>query len=181
MTTNSKRYTYSKFHFKRGFTLVETMIAVFILTVSIGGPLTIVTKGLTAAFFARDQITAFYLAQEALEYIRNERDENTLSTRVWLFGLDDCRTPNGCDVEVQNNTNTTILCPCPPLLYDGDSGFYDHDPGTPGIGPAFTRVIRIGDVPGTIDEVTVAVDISWSTGPLSRSFRVKEHLLNWQQ
>jgi len=176
MTTQSKKYTYSKFHFKHGFTLVETMIAIFILTVSIGGPFSIITKGLRAAFFARDQITASYLAQEAVEYIRNERDENTLSTRVWLFGLDDCRSSNGCDIDIQSDT--IIPCPCPPLVYDESSGFYNHDPGT---GAAFIRNVRLGDVSGTTDEVTVTVDISWSTGPLTHSFSVKEHIFNWQQ
>ena len=50
----------------RGFTLIETLIAVLILTTAIAGPLTIASKGLTATLVAKDQISAFYLAQDAV-------------------------------------------------------------------------------------------------------------------
>src|SRR3989338_21243 len=59
---------------KNGFTLVETFVAIFILTFSIAGPVTIAQKGLSSSFFAKDRIIAAYLAQDVVEWIREARD-----------------------------------------------------------------------------------------------------------
>jgi len=55
---------------------METLIAVFVLLLAITGPFMIAQKGLQAGLISKDQITAFYLAQDAIEYIRYARDTN---------------------------------------------------------------------------------------------------------
>lgn len=60
----------------KGFTLIETLIAVTVLSFAITGPMYIAQKGIEASIYARDEITASYLAQEAIEYIRFVRDSN---------------------------------------------------------------------------------------------------------
>ncbi|MBC7836832.1 hypothetical protein H7X87_03590 [Acetobacteraceae bacterium] len=72
---------------KEGFTLVETLIAVLLLATAIAGPLTIASRGLTASLVAKDQVTAYYLAQDAIEYARWIRDTNKLCGHSWLAGL----------------------------------------------------------------------------------------------
>jgi prepilin-type N-terminal cleavage/methylation domain-containing protein len=67
----------------RGFTLVETLVAVLLLTVAIAGPLTIISKSLITALVAKDQVTAFFLAQDAVEYVRFVRDTNKLQDSAW--------------------------------------------------------------------------------------------------
>jgi type II secretory pathway pseudopilin PulG len=75
------------------FTLIETLVAISILTIAITGPLAIIAQALRSSYFARDQITAYYLAQEAIEYIRNQRDMNGLkgvdapASEEWLDGV----------------------------------------------------------------------------------------------
>lgn len=59
---------------KSGFTLMETMVAIFIIMLAITGPMVFTQNALRAAFLSRDQITAFFLAQDAIEYIKNIRD-----------------------------------------------------------------------------------------------------------
>lgn len=61
-----------------GFTLVETLVAISILLVVIIGPMTIAQKGIQNAYFARDQLTAVFLAQEAIEAVREIRDDTAL-------------------------------------------------------------------------------------------------------
>ncbi len=58
-----------------GFTLVETLVAVSILAIAIVGPMVTASRALLAAYVARDQLTASYLAQEGIEYIRLMRDD----------------------------------------------------------------------------------------------------------
>ncbi|MSU74747.1 hypothetical protein EXS57_03150 [Candidatus Kaiserbacteria bacterium] len=63
-----------------GFTLIETMVAVTILTFAMAGPLFTASRSIIAAQTARDQLTAAYLAQEGIEYIRMMRDNAYLET-----------------------------------------------------------------------------------------------------
>jgi prepilin-type N-terminal cleavage/methylation domain-containing protein len=63
----------------RGFTLIEAMVAVTILTLSIAGPLFTANSAIVAAETARDQLTASYLAQEGIEYVREMRDDAYLN------------------------------------------------------------------------------------------------------
>ena len=71
-------------------------MAITILMVSIVGPLTIASKGLVAAVGSRDQVIASYIAQDALEYIKNMRDDALLvnSSTGWGTFLSNFSTAN---------------------------------------------------------------------------------------
>lgn len=62
-----------------GFTLIEAMIAVTILTLAVSGPLFTAGRAILAANVSRDQLTASYLAQEGVEYVRAMRDDEYLA------------------------------------------------------------------------------------------------------
>lgn len=62
----------------RGFTLVETMVAITIVTLAITAALFSANSSLVAANIARDQLTASYLAQEGIEKVRLQRDNQYL-------------------------------------------------------------------------------------------------------
>ena len=61
-----------------GFTLIETLVAISLLSVSIVAPMALASQSLAAAYYARDQITAYHLAQEAIEAMRSIRDRQIL-------------------------------------------------------------------------------------------------------
>ncbi|MFA6519202.1 MAG: prepilin-type N-terminal cleavage/methylation domain-containing protein [Candidatus Paceibacterota bacterium] len=63
----------------RGFTLIEAMIAVTILTLAVAGPLYTANSAIVASMIARDKLTASYLAQEGIEYVRAMRDYEFLA------------------------------------------------------------------------------------------------------
>lgn len=160
-----------------GFTLIEALVAIAILTISIAGPITIASKGISSAIFARDQITAFYLAQEAVEFIRNKRDENNIIGNGWIDGLSDCLDDEKvCIIDSKNNTiNECVGGVCPVLKYDDDTGFYSYDLG--GEDSKFTREIRITTI--NDNEVAITTTLSWTTGSITKSFTVREHILDW--
>ena len=74
---------YMLIKYNKGFTLLETLVAVAILMVAIVGALSLVSRGLSAAFVAKDQVTAFYLTVEAVEDIKNWRESNMCNKREW--------------------------------------------------------------------------------------------------
>ena len=62
-----------------GFTLIETMVAIAILTLAVAGPLYTANRAIVAAQTANAQMTASYLAQEGIEYMRMVRDDAYLA------------------------------------------------------------------------------------------------------
>ncbi|MBI2450409.1 MAG: prepilin-type N-terminal cleavage/methylation domain-containing protein [Candidatus Nealsonbacteria bacterium] len=72
---------------KRGFTLIETTIATFILTVGILGVFALVQMITVFTSSISSQLRAVYLAQEGVENIRNIRDSNWLALAVWDQGI----------------------------------------------------------------------------------------------
>lgn len=78
---------------QKAFTIIETLVAISILTIALTGPLAIIAQALRSSYYARDQITAYYLAQEAIEYVRNMRDNNglkginALPSEQWLSNI----------------------------------------------------------------------------------------------
>ncbi|MBI3306082.1 prepilin-type N-terminal cleavage/methylation domain-containing protein [Candidatus Nomurabacteria bacterium] len=61
-----------------GFTLVETLVAVSIFSVSILGLLSVLADGVADSSYAKQKLIAAYLAQEGIEYVRNMRDTSVL-------------------------------------------------------------------------------------------------------
>ena len=65
--------------------MVETLVAISILTIAVIGPLGIIAQALHTSYYTRDQMTAYYLAQEAIEYVKNLRDQQGIKiTKQYL-------------------------------------------------------------------------------------------------
>lgn len=70
-----------------GFTLIETLVALFVLTFALAGPLSLAFDSLQTARTNKATITSFYLAQEGIEFVKNVRDSNKVQGHSWLTGL----------------------------------------------------------------------------------------------
>lgn len=173
----------------RGFTLIETLVAVLILTTSVVGPLSIASKGLMSALVAKDQVIAFYLAQDAVEYIRFMRDSNKLAGNSWLTGLGSCISADAsasCYVDSRLSTVTTCggpTCVNFPLYFDNATAnkyFTYSQTGT--TRTIFTRTVTIQTPIGASNsEAQLEVVVSWrDTGSVTRQIAVFENLLDWQ-
>ncbi|MFM2357889.1 MAG: hypothetical protein RJA61_626 [Candidatus Parcubacteria bacterium] len=165
-----------------GFTLLETLVAISILSLSIAGAFSVAQSGLSSAILARDQIVAFQLAQEAVELVRNIRDNNTHQNQDWLTGLTSC-----IDVNCAVNIKTRLVAPCTDAckVQKDAQGFYIQN--SSGSNPTgFKRTVRLEKVPSTVSipdaqEVKITVKMEWQKGSLVRDFTVVEHMFNWQE
>jgi prepilin-type N-terminal cleavage/methylation domain-containing protein len=182
---------------RSGFTLLETMVAVTLLSMSIVAPMALTTQSLGSAYYARDQVTAFFLAQEALETVRNVRDNNILynsqaspgSTVNLLNGIP---STSGAAFRADARDNSMTLCSldglsggaCKPLQTDGTLFGYGNGANTATI---FTRTITAcyvqldGTCTGVeTDEVKITASVSWKTAGLqTRTVTVSENLYRW--
>ncbi|MEI8337736.1 MAG: prepilin-type N-terminal cleavage/methylation domain-containing protein [bacterium] len=181
-----------------GFTLIETMVAITVLLTAVVGPMEIASKSLFSSFYARDQITAYYLAQEGIEYLRNYRDNYYLPASApldWPPEFQNCAVVTdlniGCKVDLSDTaiTNKTVITKCDlncgELNYDNLTGLYSYNPGN---ASKYSRVVTMEtakNLDGTDnrDAVLVSSTISWKGSYLSgatKSFTIKEVLYNWQ-
>jgi len=165
-----------------GFTLIETLVAVSLLVMSVAAPMTLASQSLSSAFYARDQVTAFHLAQEALESIRAVRDGNALAnaqgTPVDL--LEGIPNTNNQPFTVDTRDNDMQLCTgtCDRLRSDGE--FFGYGIGGAWQDTRFTRTVRVEFVGGNQNEVAVSVEVRWQTGKFQeRSFTISENLYRW--
>ena len=147
----------------RGFTLLETTVAISILTVGILGPLSVATYALSRSSISENQIIAYNLAEEGLEFIINKRDSNVFAGNNWLQGIgggSNCASGNGCTIDVIANTiNNNCGGGCPVMRFDSN-GKYNYSSGANSI---FTREIYLRDVPGNPnpDEKILEVRVTW--------------------
>ncbi len=179
-----------------GFTIIETLVAIFILLISITGPLSFAQSGLRASFVARDQVVAFYLAQDAIETVKNIRDNNSLDGNDWLTDLEaaGCVSTGGqlnqpCEIQTvlqQGSTKTLQACPggnpgvCDPMRYHtGDKEYRLSDDLSTGTVPSkFSRTIYIHEL--SPSEVQIIVFVSWDTVFFAdRRIIVQENIYNW--
>lgn len=169
----------------RGFTLLETMVAIFILVLSITGPMVFAQSGLRAAFLARDQVTAFFLAQDAIETIKNIRDENGLQGDPWLSDICVDSSTGPCVIKI----DTTVADPvaetclggtCPPLYLDPDAR-YVYDTGSPNVPSRFTRTIYVKELDAGGREAQLIVVVEWDSNVRVGNSRiiVQENIYNW--
>lgn len=173
-----------KERYVRGFSLVEVLVAAAVLIISVTGTLSIIARNVSSAAIAAERVTAFYLAQEALEYVRGVRDNNAITNQSWLNGLDDCRketavSPCMIDVNVAviSSCNGSFSNPaCAPLLLRESDGVYNYIDGDLTV---FTREVVIEDVRAG-EEVRVHATVSWPQGGITRSFTISGNVFNWR-
>ncbi|MBI1974665.1 MAG: prepilin-type N-terminal cleavage/methylation domain-containing protein [Candidatus Zambryskibacteria bacterium] len=161
-----------------GFTIIESLVAMAILLAAIAGASAALQTGISSYIFSKDQVIAFYLAQEGFEQVRNIRDENALAGRDWLTGLSDCFSPNSCTVSPVENSNVAacgLFGTCPVLRQDTQTGFFGYNALWPPT--VLKREIQLEQINGY--EVSILVTIDWSKGTASQSFRARENIFNW--
>ena len=158
-----------------GFTLIETFVAITILLTAIVGPLTIASKGLSSSFLAKEQTTASFLAQEAVEYIRWKRDSNALSGRAWLSGLAAC-TNATCYIDAVSDTAGSCGSTCPALHRNASTGLYTYTASDPTT--EYTRSIQMSTI--NSNESRVMVTVVWYSLGITHTFVAVENMFNWQ-
>lgn len=159
-----KKVTMNKKHsnFKKGFSLMEVLVAVLVLSIGIAAVVTLMVINIKNVQTAKNQIVASFLAQEGAELVRNLKDSQKLNsdTSVCNYKSGDTCSNLRIDKEIAKNTDDLGL-PGNDQLYLGANNFYVHDAG--GTNP--TKFYRKIDVDTTdVGIMKIRTYVTWKAG-----------------
>lgn len=172
---------------KKGFTLIETLVAIAVLVLAISGAFTAAQSGLSSYQHSKNQAIAINLAQEAVEAIRANRDSNILSGNNWMQGMgqssDPCYStdtiPRACILDISSVPISISSCgtagTCPFLRQNSTTGYYGYNSTWPLT--VFKREIQITSI--TSSEVSVLVTVTWSKGVSTKQYKTRTYLFDW--
>ena len=156
---------------EKGFTLVEALISLFILSIALTGTFAVIIAQVGTAHLIQENFIASGLAQEGIEVARNLRDSDWFAHNAFGTSL-----PEG-SYRVQ--WDSIALLPDDPsaFLQKDNSGLYAYANG--GTNTPYHRTLQI-QYP-SVDEIQIIVLVSWQnrTGP--KSLSAEEHLYKWNQ
>lgn len=158
---------------QKGFTLVEVLVAAFIVTLGAGGAFALVQRTISFTSNAVFQLEATYLAQEGIEITRNIRDSNLLKIHKgvggeWTDNLTGCES--GCEAAYADQA----LVAYQDRLLRLNSGLYNYAAGS---NTSFKRKVTITNPSAEVLEVSV--EVTWTERTRSHSLTAATQLYNW--
>lgn len=190
------QFTTKKATTKKGFTLIETLFAIFIVSIALVAATAALQSSLQTSYFVKNQITARFLAEDAMEYILAERDAGVATPGGWMSNpnISQCITtdlgPVECEVDTYSfttipTTSPTPLYVCPVSGANNSSVFvYEQSDTTGCIESSFERTVTI--MPRTTgvnayNEAVVTVKVTWGDHfSLNESYALSADIYNWQ-
>lgn len=172
------------FRKERGFSMVELIITVFILSFGIVSVYGAFTNIIIAGHNISSRLIAVYLAKEGMEIARNIRDGNFVNNEIWDKDIKDCE--KGCQADYKTGTSKeTSLNKL--KRYDDNKflslntdGFYSYDSG---VVSKFKRKITITKPlkkeSYKNDVLKIAVEVFWDYSGKKFSFATEGYLYNW--
>jgi len=192
--------------YSKGFTIIEAMVAIFILSISVASMLGITASSASSARYSNNEITANFLLQEAVDSIRNSRDTiafqmkdepgygwDKFINRYGYSGNNKCFTTNGCDLIIEDfnpmdldGKDITDSCSsdgCEYLYYDDVATklFYNHS--KKGVVSEFKRTVKMQTINSDPNQIKITAEVEWLNGNATtpRKQELVSYLLNWQK
>lgn len=160
-----------------GQILVETMVALAMVTIGLLGMLNLLSSSIGINKVVSDQYVASYLASEGIEIVKNMIDNNVAANLQYNLGL------NTGSYQVDYDSNSLLADTGRMLQFDGGSGGtmkYTYNPK--GASPSQTSFRRTIDISNQGDEMIVKSTIDWVTrGGSNLEIVLEDHFYNWRQ
>ncbi len=165
---------------KRGFSLVETLVAISVLLISIVAPLSIASRALQNNLVAQEQYIATTLAQEGIEAVVFLQTQSQLvaidsgsDPWLWYAALPPaCISASGCAMDFRDTDNTpvvvsTLNCahsssPCR-VYFDAAAPRAQYSHVSSGTLTPYSRSIRVIDAGGATNQVIIESTVTWES------------------
>ena len=175
--------------YKKGFTLIETLVGISILLVAVIGPLYIAFQGILLPTMAKNQITATFLAQEGIEFVRFRIATNSnmgsigkdLISTTTVYDLSNCSLQH-CIIDTFSDSvfSCSIYAggKCPYIKYNSTSKKYNYSDGEDTF---FRRYIVINHNNLNDDtEFQVESKVEWGKPDDLHDVIIKEVIADWR-
>lgn len=174
-----------------GFTLIETIAAIGIISIGFVGSLILLTKSSAQATYIKNRVVAIHLAAEGIEGIRNVRDTNFLGGKDWLNNLTNAQVGSEVsgviDLDFINNKNKVFdenvdeKREC--LNWNGTYYFHTTGP-TYSCNTNFYRKIiltkKSESISGeSVEYLEVKSIVRWKEKGITKSLTVIDNLYDW--
>lgn len=166
---------------QRGMSLIETMIAMLVLTVGAIGMASVFLYGMQSAASSPNELVATQKAAEAIESVFAARDAHTI-TWAQLRNVSDGGVFLGGELQLKTAGNDGIIL-------TGDAGEAVETVLLPGIDQvlgtaddktdslqAFTRQIAIANVTGSTDLRVITVTVKFPAGTIKRTYSITAYI-----
>lgn len=158
----------------KGFTLLEVILAIFVIFIGITGALALITFSISGVAINKSRIIASELTQEGMEVVRNIRDTNWLKNVTWDSGLTDDNW------RIQYNSQALIVF-SDTFIQKNSDGYYGYN----GIGgfsggsnTLFKRKITIDHI--NTNQIKVISEVAWTERNRSFSVSAENRLYGWK-
>ncbi|MFA6995617.1 MAG: type II secretion system protein [Patescibacteria group bacterium] len=169
----------------KGFTMVEIIVVLFIISVGIVGVLSLIVQNISSQSYDKNNLVASQLAQEGIELIRKVRDSNWAADPVSSFDQNlvfDPSNPTEDGSEyymdyLDSAPNLYVLSPAGAVLRQDSNGFYVNGDRA-GTSTIFSRRITIAK----LSPVSLQVDssITWTDHNHNYSYNLETLLYDWK-
>jgi prepilin-type N-terminal cleavage/methylation domain-containing protein len=179
---NKKKYSRKTQNLQNGFSIIEVMAAISIISVGMIGVLSLVTQNIQVASANQKELLSAQLAREGLELVRNRRDQNWITVgNNWKTGASSM--PPSDIVQdlvytidyINGITNISDINDVNAVLKINSNGFYEHGAGT--VTP-FSRIITITQ--NENDFIEVECTVQWQERGGVKSYVASTILYNWR-
>ncbi len=163
-----------------GFSIVESLVAISIVTLSITSASSIVQASLQNTSLIKARSIASGLAYESVEIVRNMRDSNNLAGNDFTEGdfatfVQACS--NGCALDSLSSSSVYTVCngDCP-AVQKTNTGYTLSG----GVETPFVRTVttRYNQVQGEDAEVAVDIEVSYRSSGRTESIMLESYLLD---
>lgn len=144
----------------RGFSFIEVMLSVFLLSIGMGAAISLIGAGLKESIDSRNQLIASLLTQEGVELVRNIRDTNWVTPGNVSFSGFPAADPAICRVDPRSIDDLSqCVGQSKVLKYDGTLRLYNHTTGTN------TRFLRQITISNSGNKKIVTSMVIWKAQP----------------
>lgn len=167
-----------------GFTIMEIVVVVFIISLSLTGIMSLVVQNVQVEYINKNMIMASQLVQEGLELVRNKRDNNWLAGSGWKTGIigDNIYaiTIDSSGAEpVIATIDVSDINDAKARLYIDDNGYYANlNSPDDEVSTAFFRIIEIKTE--TAASTTVECLVQWQTRNNTHGYSAQTVLYDWR-
>ncbi len=165
---------YMSDYYKKGFTLLEVIVAIFVTAVGLVGILALVNISLKGPSLSKAKLIASGLAQEGIEVVRDIRKSN-VNWADWEWYSAVVATSTSQNYRLQYDSGSLISFSETPLKLNTGTGLYQYDSGN---NSPFYRKITLTKI--SFKEVKVVAEVKWRMKNKWNYLKAEDRLWNWK-